>query len=544
MKNQKNSAGFSLLEITISIGLLLLLSGLSAYLISRMSADQKKLAEKAELTSTIGLTQQLILKSSNCDCQIKGKTFNSNQPNAIIELNSIKSDCSPSATDLLKTAAVVSPSGDLVQRIYIDGISATGNSNEYNARLNIEPLTQPNQLQTNIIPLILRFHTNPASPASAKSIMGCGPPHLTIPLNFQAVGDDMSCRLSWDLSSGAKPIRYFPRYSTTSGQAASGIPACSPYSSTSSCVVTGLTNGTIYYFVIKAENDYETTEYSTEVSCRPVRIPDPPTNIVFTPADSKCVANWTPSANGTPTITYNIFKANIAGESSTANGVKTCSTPSQTCTISGLVNGNTYYFSLNASNYGGTGNFSSPELSCKPIGPPPAPTPVTATAGNQSCDLTWVPVSVSDPNVTYTAYQSTTSGGSQSGAIATGCKDVVYTGTSCTVTGLTNGQTYYYSIKAKNASGSTFTTEVNCQPASNPPPADQWICCTVGTDCDMCKSSTIGVCNPNSIAINGQSCSTPAESCQIDFDPSSSCKWRVCTCGSTPLPPDPPDPNP
>jgi hypothetical protein len=89
---------------------------------------------------------------------------------------------------------------------------------------------------------------------------------------------------------------------------------------------------------------------------------------------------------------------------------------------------------------------------------PPAPTGLTATAGNQQVTLNW---NASDGATSYNVKRSTTSGGSYS-TIATGV-----TTTSYTNTGLVNGTTYYYVVSAVNANGeSPNSNEASATPGT------------------------------------------------------------------------------
>ena len=75
---------------------------------------------------------------------------------------------------------------------------------------------------------------------------------------------------------------------------------------------------------------------------------------------------------------------------------------------------------------------------------PDTPTTLTAAAGDKQVSLSWSPVTGA---AGYNIYRSTTSGGSYS-KIATGVTTTTYTDT-----GLTNGVTYYYYVKAVDSSG-------------------------------------------------------------------------------------------
>ncbi|WMT43637.1 cellulose binding domain-containing protein [Paenibacillus sp. D2_2] len=77
---------------------------------------------------------------------------------------------------------------------------------------------------------------------------------------------------------------------------------------------------------------------------------------------------------------------------------------------------------------------------------PAAPTGLTATAGNAQVALSWA---ASSGATSYTVKQATTSGGPYTN-VATNIST-----TSYTITGLTNGATYYYVVTATNSAGTS-----------------------------------------------------------------------------------------
>ncbi|HET9313991.1 MAG TPA: lytic polysaccharide monooxygenase, partial [Vicinamibacteria bacterium] len=89
-------------------------------------------------------------------------------------------------------------------------------------------------------------------------------------------------------------------------------------------------------------------------------------------------------------------------------------------------------------------NIVSAFLQVVPAAVPPAPTGLTATAGNAQVQLSW---NAAAGATSYNVKRSTTNGGPYSN-VATGV-----TATSYTNTGLTNGTTYYYVVTAVNAGG-------------------------------------------------------------------------------------------
>ena len=93
--------------------------------------------------------------------------------------------------------------------------------------------------------------------------------------------------------------------------------------------------------------------------------------------------------------------------------------------------------------------------------PPSAPTNLTASAGSAQVALSWSASSGSPTS--YEVFRGTTANGEGATAIATGI-----TGLSYVNTGLTNGVTYYYKVKARNASGlSTDSNEAFATPAAS-----------------------------------------------------------------------------
>ena len=112
--------------------------------------------------------------------------------------------------------------------------------------------------------------------------------------------------------------------------------------------------------------------------------------------------------------------------------------------MTGLTNGDTYSFTVWAANSIGLGPSSPGSNTVTPATVPGAPSAVSATAGNASATVTWTaPASDGGSPVTgYTVVASdstTPANGGETCSWTTGPL-------TCTVTGLTNGDTYSFTV--------------------------------------------------------------------------------------------------
>ncbi len=180
--------------------------------------------------------------------------------------------------------------------------------------------------------------------------------------------------------------------------------------------------------------------------CAPgIKVPGAPTGVKATPGDAKASVTWTaPASDGGAAITGYTVTAAPGGAHTTSK------TPS--ATVTGLTNGTSYTFTVKATNSAGTGAPSTASAAVKPAGPAPtapgAPTAVKATAGDAKASVTWT-APASNGGAAITGYTVTAAPG---GAHASS------TTTSATVTGLTNGTSYTFTVKATNSAGTGATS--------------------------------------------------------------------------------------
>jgi uncharacterized repeat protein (TIGR03803 family) len=193
------------------------------------------------------------------------------------------------------------------------------------------------------------------------------------PTALAAVAGNAQVSLRWTASSGAST---YSVYVGTGAGAESSTPALTGVSGTTT-TVTGLTNGTTYYFKVAAVNSNGTSVLSNEANAKPLAPPPPlPGQVMGVTAvasSGQVVLNWTATANAT---TYTVSSATISG----AEAVLSSGIAGTTFTATGLTNGTTYYFTVTASNVSGSGTASS-EVSASPNGGPAATPTISPAAG-------------------------------------------------------------------------------------------------------------------------------------------------------------------
>ena len=119
--------------------------------------------------------------------------------------------------------------------------------------------------------------------------------------------------------------------------------------------------------------------------------------------------------------------------------------------MTGLTNGTTYTFTVSATNAVGTGPASTPSNSVTPSAPtvPGQPSGVSATAGNGSATVSWTAPNNGGSAITSYTVTPYIGSAAQTPVTVSGSPPA----TSTTVTGLTNGTTYTFTVSATNAIG-------------------------------------------------------------------------------------------
>ena len=166
--------------------------------------------------------------------------------------------------------------------------------------------------------------------------------------------------------------------------------------------------------------------------------PDAPTNVQAEAVGTSGarVTFSAPASNGSPITGYRLYDA---------TGTKVADCGSTVCVVSGLTVGRSYTYTVTAVNAVGESAHSA-SSSVTISGAPSQPAKPSVTAGNTTIDVSWsAPADNGSPITGYTVTGSTANGPAAS-CSTTGA-------TSCTLSGLRNGQNYTVTVVARNAKG-------------------------------------------------------------------------------------------
>ncbi|WP_215279567.1 fibronectin type III domain-containing protein [Arthrobacter sp. GN70] len=259
--------------------------------------------------------------------------------------------------------------------------------------------------------------TSPASAASAPVTPMAAATAPAAPTGVAATAGNGSAVVSWTApSNGGSAIT---SYAVTPHAGATALTpvTVSGNPPATTATVTGLTNGTAYTFTVTATNAVGTSAASA--ASAPVTpmaaatAPAAPTGVTATAGNGSAVVSWTAPNNGGSAITSYAVTPHVGATALTPVTV-TGNPPATTATVTGLMNGTAYTFTVTATNAVGTSAASA------------ASAPVTPTGTTSSTIING-------------GFESGLSGWTTGGVRAPVASNVAHTGTGSALLGLPSG---------------------------------------------------------------------------------------------------------
>lgn len=217
------------------------------------------------------------------------------------------------------------------------------------------------------------------------------------------------------------------------------------------CDVTELSNGTPYSFVVTATNAAGSTDSEPSDSVTPATVPDAPTNVAGEPHNESALVSWTPGYDGGAVITHFY----VVSSSLDDPVPHTCDTDGlqRSCSVQDLINGTAYTFTVYAHNIMGDSETSDPSDTVMPLPLPLAPTNLVGVRGNARATLTW---DAADLNGGLPIDEYIVTSQPDAHTCIAQAPDL-----TCDVTGLTNGDNYTFTVRARSAIGDSGESSVS-----------------------------------------------------------------------------------
>ena len=237
------------------------------------------------------------------------------------------------------------------------------------------------------------------------------------------------------------------------------VKVCANISSTS-CTWNGFTYGTNYNFYIAAINVVGEGSHSGLTNAiQPLSAPSAPRDASVTAGSQSATISWSaPSSNGGSAITRYTVTATPGGATCTTDGSTT------SCAIGNLTNGTSYSFSVTAKNFNGYTSSATAAGSATPAATTWRPTSTTfVSTGNGNATASWT-APADFGGSTPTSYVVTVTPGNATLTVA-------YPATSTTVTGLSAGTSYSFTVAAINAAGTSPSSPSSNTITPSGPPA-------------------------------------------------------------------------
>jgi hypothetical protein len=310
---------------------------------------------------------------------------------------------------------------------------------------------------------------------SAASARQSTPTVPDAPTGLTATGGNGIATLSWSApgSDGGSPVDFYVIEGGTS-PSGGGI-AEKVGGAGQTATISGLTNGTVYYFRVHAQNAYGDGAASVTVPVTPqgpASVPGPPAGLRTSYGGGFIALSWSPptSTGGSPITGYHVYR----GASPSLVGARVFATSGTSFRDTDVENGSRYYIKVTALNAVGEGQ-ATPVTSVMPLAPdvprpgPSRPTGLAAQARRGAVVLSWSPPKGGlKAGEGYLIYIGTSSG--HEGA-KPAIPYLIQGATSYTVAPLKHGTRYYFQVALldRNNRVSARSAEVSATPGSGSP---------------------------------------------------------------------------
>ena len=286
-----------------------------------------------------------------------------------------------------------------------------------------------------------------AASAASASVTPARVPNA--PTSLNATVSDQSVVLIWAApasNGGAAILRYEYELDFSGTWTSTGGKA-------PSTTVRNLTNGQSYTFRVRAVNRAGESAASASQSATPTATlvaPDTPFGLSATPGNQRVRLGWVQPSGGAALTHYEYELDGSGAWTSTGS-----TAPSYT--VMGLTNEQSYSFRVRAVNSAGPSGASGSQSATPTVTEPEAPQRLRSTPGDGQVRLRWAapPNDGGDP-ITHYEYELDFSGT----WISTGSAVP-----SATVTGLMNGRTYTFRVRAVNAQGNGDVVMLQATPS-------------------------------------------------------------------------------
>lgn len=291
------------------------------------------------------------------------------------------------------------------------------------------------------------------NPAAYESL---ATPVLLSPENDEQWATINNLKLIWNRPAGAKT---FAVKLSNQSDFSSSLIDTTGWPDTSA-IIPGLDPETQYYWLVRAENNYDTSEWSDTAKFRTATIPVAP--VLISPDSDSVLTTLTPNLSWESAEGAESYTIELSESVSFLSFVLKEEVTKTTYTLPALEGEKTFYWRVRASNIVGDGpysyiwNFSTPNL-------PAAPqflTPENNAVGVlQPVSISWKDV----PEVSMYNLQISTNADFSSGII----KDTNLADTTIQISGLTYNRLFYLRVAGKNSEGTgpwsdirNFTTQI------------------------------------------------------------------------------------